>query len=259
VNWRADGEHVSVALWLLVVLLLAVLLYWLVVVGEGTYLGRPAVRLIYQLGAGVYDQARGKVTASDQDILLPVLREALAGASAPRVLDVATGTARAPLLLASQPWFDGAIEGLDLTPAMLERARAKIAAAGLGVAALAGVLTSTIGSHEKRPEDTVGVTDHVPGQAIAGARSSVNPKRRMLPAEQGVRTTVVSPMRQAVDLEVRAKSADRGAQHEVAKMVEQMAAGNGYTNVTVNRVGGWRDAASKIRLREQIRDDLRRY
>jgi ubiquinone/menaquinone biosynthesis C-methylase UbiE len=47
------------------------------------------------------------------------------------VLDVATGTARVPLLLAQQPWFDGAIHALDLTPAMLERARAKLAAAGL--------------------------------------------------------------------------------------------------------------------------------
>jgi ubiquinone/menaquinone biosynthesis C-methylase UbiE len=122
---------VSVALWLLAVLMLLAFLYWLIVVGEGTYLGRAAVRLIYQLGAGVYDQARDKVTASDQHVLLPVLREALADATAPRVLDVATGTARVPLLLVSQPWFDGAIEGLDLAPAMLERARAKLAAAGM--------------------------------------------------------------------------------------------------------------------------------
>ena len=121
----------NVALWLVAVLVLLALLYWLIVVGEGTYLGRPAVRLIYQLGAGIYDQARNQVTANDRDVLLPVLRDSLAGAPAPRVLDVATGTARAPLLLGSQPWFDGAIEGIDLAPAMLERARAKLAAAGL--------------------------------------------------------------------------------------------------------------------------------
>ena len=89
------------------------------------------MRLIYQLGAGVYDQARANVTASDEAVLLPLLRAALAGTPEPRVLDVATGTARVPLLLASQPWFDGAIDGLDLTPAMLARAQAKIAAAGL--------------------------------------------------------------------------------------------------------------------------------
>ncbi len=121
----------SIALWLLLVLLLLAFLYWLIVVGEGTYLGRSAVRLIYQLGAGVYDQARINVTANDEAVLLPLLRAAVAGTPGPRVLDVATGTARVPLLLAAQPWFDGAIDGLDLTPAMLARARAKIGAAGL--------------------------------------------------------------------------------------------------------------------------------
>jgi ubiquinone/menaquinone biosynthesis C-methylase UbiE len=130
-GWRTDGELVSIALWLLAVLLLLAFLYWLIIVGEGTYLGRPAVRLIYQLGARVYDEARHNVTASDQTLLLPLLRDALDGAPAPRVLDVATGTARAPMLLASQPWFGGSIDALDLTPAMLDRARAKLTSAGL--------------------------------------------------------------------------------------------------------------------------------
>jgi ubiquinone/menaquinone biosynthesis C-methylase UbiE len=122
---------VSIALWLILVLLLVAFLYWLIVVGEGTYLGRAAVRLIYQLGAGVYDQARANVTANDEAELLRLLRAVLAGTPAPRVLDVATGTARVPLLLAAQPWFDGRIDGLDLTSAMLARAQAKIDAAGL--------------------------------------------------------------------------------------------------------------------------------
>jgi ubiquinone/menaquinone biosynthesis C-methylase UbiE len=121
----------SIVLWLLVAVALLIFLYWLIVVGEGTYLGRSAVRLIYQLGAGVYDQARVNVTASDDTLLLPLLRAALAGKPEPRVLDVATGTARVPLLLAAQPWFDGAIDALDLTPAMLTRAQAKIDAAGM--------------------------------------------------------------------------------------------------------------------------------
>jgi hypothetical protein len=127
-KWR---RPVSIALWLILVLLLLAFLYWLIVVGEGTYLGRAAVRLIYQLGAGVYDQARANVTASDEAVLLPLLSRALAGMPAPHVLDVATGTARVPLLLAAQPWFDGLIDGLDLTSAMLSRAQAKIEAADL--------------------------------------------------------------------------------------------------------------------------------
>jgi ubiquinone/menaquinone biosynthesis C-methylase UbiE len=124
------GGGVSVALWLLAALALVLFLYWLIVIGEGTYLGRYAVRLIYQLGARVYDEARQKVIASDERLLLPLLRQALAGQPAPLVLDVATGTARVPLLLASQSWFDGLIHGLDLTPAMLDRAQARLAAAG---------------------------------------------------------------------------------------------------------------------------------
>ena len=79
----------------------------------------------------MYDQARANVTANDEAVLLPLLRATLAGTPGARVLDVATGTARVPLLLAAQPWFDGAINGLDLTPAMLARAQDKIAAAGL--------------------------------------------------------------------------------------------------------------------------------
>ena len=114
------------------VLALALLLYWLIIVGEGTYLGRGAVRFIYQRGASFYDDVRQHVVASDAATLVPLLQNALAGQPAPRVLDVATGTGRVPLLLGQQPWFGGTVCAIDLAPAMLARARAKIAAAGLG-------------------------------------------------------------------------------------------------------------------------------
>jgi ubiquinone/menaquinone biosynthesis C-methylase UbiE len=122
---------VGIALWLLATLALLAFLYWLIVVGEGTYLGRAAVRFIYQRGARFYDEARRGVTAGDEALLLPRLRAALAGQPAPRVLDVAPGNGRVPLLLAAQPWFGGTVEAIDIAPAMLERARAKLAAAGL--------------------------------------------------------------------------------------------------------------------------------
>jgi ubiquinone/menaquinone biosynthesis C-methylase UbiE len=121
---------VSIALWLLAVLGLLAFLYWLIVVGEATYLGRHAVRFIYQRGASFYDAARRGVTAGDERDLLPLLRTALEGLPAVRVLDVATGTGRVPLLIAGQPWFAGSIDAIDIAPAMLDRARAKIFAAG---------------------------------------------------------------------------------------------------------------------------------
>jgi ubiquinone/menaquinone biosynthesis C-methylase UbiE len=126
------GSDVSIAIWLLAALALLAFLYWLIIVGEGTYLGRYAVRFIYQRGAHFYDAARHAVTAGDEATLLPLLRRALETYTAPRVLDVATGTGRVPLLLATQTWFDGAVCGLDIAPAMLERARAKAALAGIG-------------------------------------------------------------------------------------------------------------------------------
>jgi ubiquinone/menaquinone biosynthesis C-methylase UbiE len=126
------GGIVSIALWLLAALASLAFLYWLIVVGEGSYLGPRAVRFIYQRGARFYDEARRYVTAGDQAALLPVLYAAVEGRAAPRTLDVATGTGRVPLLLAAQPWYAGTVEGIDIAPAMLEQARAKAAAAGLG-------------------------------------------------------------------------------------------------------------------------------
>jgi ubiquinone/menaquinone biosynthesis C-methylase UbiE len=123
---------VSIALWLLAALALLAFLYWLIIVGEATYLGRYAVRFIYQRGASFYDTARSGVTAVDERDLLPHLRGMLEGLAAPKVLDIATGTGRVPLLLASQAWFGGKVCGIDITPGMLAQAHAKIAAAGLG-------------------------------------------------------------------------------------------------------------------------------
>lgn len=102
----------------------AAILYWQVVLAEGAYLGPRAVRLIYALGARHYDVVRAQTQASADAALLPLLRASLA-AGRPRVLDVATGTGRVPLLLASDPAFTGQVAALDLTPQMLYEARRK--------------------------------------------------------------------------------------------------------------------------------------
>jgi ubiquinone/menaquinone biosynthesis C-methylase UbiE len=112
-------------IWLLGTGAITAILYWIVVVGEGAYLGPWAVRLIYRLGAAHYDRVRSATHANDPQLLLPILRESLAGVAHPQVLDVATGTGRVPLLLADEPDFAGTIIGLDLTRQMLDQARQK--------------------------------------------------------------------------------------------------------------------------------------
>jgi ubiquinone/menaquinone biosynthesis C-methylase UbiE len=112
-------------IWFLGVGAAGALLYWLILIGEGAYLGPWAVRLIYRFGAPHYDSVRAATHVEDRALLLPALRAALAGVDRPQVLDVATGTGRVPLLLAQEPGFAGAIIGLDLTPQMLARAREK--------------------------------------------------------------------------------------------------------------------------------------
>lgn len=116
-------------IWLSGVVIAGAILYWLVIIGEGAYLGPWAVRMIYRLGAPHYDAVRASVVANDSALLLPLLRAAIANIDRPYVLDVATGTGRVPLLLAQIVGFDGQIVGVDLTPQMLDRARAKQAVA----------------------------------------------------------------------------------------------------------------------------------
>lgn len=101
---------------------MALLAYWLFVIGEGTYLGRRWVRLIYRMGAAHYDRVRGFPSAVDARVLGPLLWAALPARQPALVLDVATGTGRAGFLLAGETQFAGTVLGLDYTPAMLQQA-----------------------------------------------------------------------------------------------------------------------------------------
>lgn len=101
------------------------LLYWLIIIGEGSYFGRGVVRWIYSRGASIYDRVRSNVTIHDEIHLGGPLRVALMAIPTAATLDVGTGTGRVPLLLAQETWFHGAIHGLDLTAAMLAQAQIK--------------------------------------------------------------------------------------------------------------------------------------
>ncbi len=104
--------------------LIALVLYWQLVIAEGAYLGRTVVRVLYDRFAPRYDAVKGFNPVSDALALAaPVLRHDPSG----EVLDVATGTGRLPAALLLQPGFRGRIIALDDSPRMLAVARRKLA------------------------------------------------------------------------------------------------------------------------------------
>ena len=56
---------------------------------------------------------------SDEAVLLPLLREALAGDAGATGAGCCDWYGAGARCCWRQPWFDGVIDGLDLTPAML--------------------------------------------------------------------------------------------------------------------------------------------
>lgn len=103
-------------------ILLALLLYWQLIIGEGTYLGPRVVALLYDWSARCYDRIKQFDPGYEQWFLsLPLIR-ALELVPHPLVLDAATGTARLPRTLLRQPAFAGRVIGLDLSRGMLGEA-----------------------------------------------------------------------------------------------------------------------------------------
>ena len=102
--------------------LLGLLLYWQLVIAEGTYLGPRVVVLLYDWSARVYERIKKFDVGDEQWFLGLPLARALALIPAPLVLDVATGTGRLPRALLRQPAFDGRVIGLDLSRRMLREA-----------------------------------------------------------------------------------------------------------------------------------------
>ncbi|MDY7040795.1 MAG: class I SAM-dependent methyltransferase, partial [Chloroflexota bacterium] len=113
--------------WLAIILflILALVLYWTVIITEGAYLGPRVVTWLYDLSAGRYDVTKRFDTGDDDYFLaLPLLR-ALSGHRVPLVLDVATGTGRLPLALLRRREFQGQVVGLDRARRMLNLAQRK--------------------------------------------------------------------------------------------------------------------------------------
>jgi len=114
---------------LLAVLLLvgvSLLLYWLLVVTEGVFLGRRVVVWLYDITADRYDGIKQFDPKTEQFFVVRPLLARLQRRPAPLVLDVATGTGRFPHFLLEEPTFNGRVIGLDAAARMLRIAGDKL-------------------------------------------------------------------------------------------------------------------------------------
>ena len=120
----------STGFWFLLTVLLAVglglLVYWLVVVTEGVFLGRRMVVWLYDVTAQRYDGIKQFDPEAERFFLIRPLFLRQIGGLAPLVLDVATGTGRLPLFLLEEPTFNGRVIGLDASARMLAAAAPKL-------------------------------------------------------------------------------------------------------------------------------------
>jgi ubiquinone/menaquinone biosynthesis C-methylase UbiE len=104
---------------------LGALIYWQLIVAEGTYLGPRVVAKTYDWISRRYDAIKQFHTRDESWFVAAPLLGELAGVKHPLILDVATGTGRLPLDLLREH-FVGQIVGLDLSTGMLRQARTKL-------------------------------------------------------------------------------------------------------------------------------------
>jgi SAM-dependent methyltransferase len=101
-----------------------VLLYWLLVITEGTYLGTSVVVLLYDWTARRYDRIKDLQYVNEMAFVALPIAASLYEVSTPRLLDVATGTGRVPLALLHGMTRDITLVGADRSRGMLNEARA---------------------------------------------------------------------------------------------------------------------------------------
>lgn len=108
------------------VALMGALLYWLLIITEGVYLGRRIVVWLYDRAAPGYDHIKSYDVEAEAFFVITPLLHRLRHLPSPRILDVATGTGRLPSFLLETPTFNGHVVGLDASRRMLAQAEAKL-------------------------------------------------------------------------------------------------------------------------------------
>lgn len=104
----------------------AFLIWWLIFETEGVYLGRRMVVWLYDVYASRYDGIKEFDERADFLLLSEPLLYRIQPDDDPMILDVATGTARLPLIMARNAHFEGHVVGLDFSRKMLDVAQQKI-------------------------------------------------------------------------------------------------------------------------------------
>jgi len=104
------------------VAVVALIVYWQLIIAEGAYLGPRVVAFLYDVIAHRYNRIKQFNPDDDAYFFVDPLMEWLAETPRPRVLDVATGTGRVPLMLTANPAFDGTLVAVDLARRMLREA-----------------------------------------------------------------------------------------------------------------------------------------
>lgn len=117
----------EILLVLSIVLIIIALLWWLLVITEGVYLGRGVVIWLYDLYAKRYDNIKEFEPVEEAAYLSRPLIKAFANHPEPLILDVATGTGRLPMAFFAESHFKGQIVGIDLSRKMLAIAAQKLA------------------------------------------------------------------------------------------------------------------------------------
>jgi len=122
-------------IWVLIIVgstLLGTVLYWLLIMTEGVFLGRRVVIWLYDLTAARYDSIKDFSESDDSFFIARPMIRMLEHVEAPKILDVATGTGRVPNTIMRQPEFKGFIVGLDASKRMLDQAQSKLGSSNGG-------------------------------------------------------------------------------------------------------------------------------